>query len=74
MFKDLFGKKPTPEELVKKWRLEIRKEIRGLEKNIQCMFLSSIISASFELIKLLLSFSKCTHSYRNGRKQSKEIH
>ena len=49
MFKELFAKKPTPEEMVKKWRLEIRKEVRGLENNIRCMCLS-FSSASILLL------------------------
>eukprot|EP01111_Echinosteliopsis_oligospora_P014957 TRINITY_DN5767_c0_g1_i3.p1 TRINITY_DN5767_c0_g1~~TRINITY_DN5767_c0_g1_i3.p1 ORF type:complete len:204 (+),score=72.86 TRINITY_DN5767_c0_g1_i3:57-668(+) len=30
----LFGKRPKPDELVKKWKAEIRKEIRGIERAV----------------------------------------
>jgi hypothetical protein len=30
----LFGKPPTPEEVVKKWRGELRKEMRQLDRNV----------------------------------------
>ena len=30
----LFGKPPTPEEVVKKWRAELRKEMRQLDRNV----------------------------------------
>jgi len=33
----LFGKKPTTEEIVKKWKRELRKEDRELDKNIRAI-------------------------------------
>jgi len=32
---NLFGKRPTPEEYVKKWKRELKKEDRNLERNIR---------------------------------------
>jgi hypothetical protein len=67
MFSGLFAKKPTPEEFVKKWKVEIRKEIRGLENNIRCM---DVYPLSF----LQLDPNILSISHRNGRKQGEEIY
>lgn len=40
----LFGKPPTPEESVKKWRAELRKEMRTLDR--------SVMRTSFEFATL----------------------